>query len=127
MSLAAATTTTTTTTTTAAAAAAACCPLLASQCTQPPGKHSNITDSLEPEQAAEVEGVWSKFEGASTQEKVWDEDKKRWEVVLVDEERALAEVVTLPIGAGGSKVDLLGNHIDRLRPGNWLFDERITM
>ena len=91
-----------------------------------PHQHSNITDSLEPEQAAEVEGVWSKFEGASTQEKVWDEDKKRWEMLL-DEERALAEVVTLPIGAGGSKVHLLGKHIDRLRPGNWLFDESITM
>ena len=61
--------------------------------------------------------IWAKYEGCI------DAVNQN---MIHDEEKAAEVVASLPSGARGSEVDILGKHIARMNPGNWLFDEVIN-
>ena len=76
-----------------------------------------IKGPLESEHKGEVCKIWAKYRGcidALDQNMIHDKDK------------ATEVVASLPSGACGSEVDILGKHIARMNPGNWLFDEVIN-
>jgi hypothetical protein len=67
--------------------------------------YESLVERLTPEQRAEVRQIWRQPGG--------DEN--------------FDVVVELPGGAGESKVQVLGKHMHRMNPGQWLYDEVINM
>ena len=76
-----------------------------------------IKSPLESEHEKEVCKIWAKYEGCI------DAVNQN---MIHDEEKAAEVVASLPSGARGSEVGILGKHIARMNPGNWLFDEVIN-
>lgn len=83
-----------------------------------------VTEPLGGEDQRQIRSLWERYKGASGRKEV--KVKGKTMLVLKDKKRGEKVLSRYP-GAGGSTVELLGKHMDRMNIGEWLFDEVINM
>ena len=81
-----------------------------------------IAQPLKREQQEEVERIWDTYDGSVS----GPNGKLGLGYDVLDERKSGAVVAELPIGARGGLVPILGEHIDRMIPQRWLFDEVVN-